>query len=163
MSNLIDAAPRAEDSRSEGCGLRPSLCVARDVGALLRGAGLRPTRQRIALGRLLYGRGDRHVTADILHDEAIRARVPVSQATVYNTLNQFTEAGLLRELIVEGAKTWFDTNVDDHHHYLVEGENRLIDIPGADIAMAAIPQIPDGMEVARIDVVVRLRPKPRQA
>ena len=146
--------------RADGCGLRPAQCVARDVGAMLREAGLRPTRQRIALGRLLYGKGDRHVTADILHDEAIRARVPVSQATVYNTLNQFTEAGLLRELAVDGARTWFDTNVGDHHHFMIEGEDSLIDIPDAHVAVSALPQIPQGMEVARVDVVVRLRRKP---
>lgn len=152
------AAPAAYD-RVVDCGLRPSLCVARDVGAMLRDSGLRPTRQRIALGRLLYAKGDRHVTAEILHEEAMRARVPVSLATVYNTLHQFTEVNLLRELAIDGSKTWFDTNVTDHHHFLVEDDNRLMDIPGAHIEVAALPEIPEGMEVARVDVVVRLRKK----
>jgi Fur family iron response transcriptional regulator len=150
----------AEDGfKTVDCGLRPSACVARDVGGMLRGVALRPTRQRIALGRLLYAKGDRHVTAEILHEEAMRARVPVSLATVYNTLHQFTEAGLLREVAVDGAKTYFDTNVSDHHHFLVEGENQLMDIHGDHMTVAGLPEAPEGMEIARIDVVVRLRRK----
>lgn len=152
------AAPAGID-RAIDCGLRPSLCVARDVGAMLRDAGLRPTRQRIALGRLLYAKGDRHVTAEILHEEAMRARVPVSLATVYNTLHQFTEVNLLRELAIDGSKTWFDTNVTEHHHFLFEEDNKLLDIPGAHVVVEAMPEVPEGMEVARIDVVVRLRRK----
>ncbi|HEY0292857.1 MAG TPA: Fur family transcriptional regulator [Hansschlegelia sp.] len=155
------AAPSASVTadRAIDCGLRPALCVARDVGGLLRDSGLRPTRQRIALGRLLYAKGDRHVTAEILHEEAMRARVPVSLATVYNTLHQFTEVGLLRELAVDGSKTWFDTNVTEHHHFLVEDDNRLFDIPGSSVSVDRIPEIPEGMEIARVDVVVRLRRK----
>ena len=151
------SAPAAD--RPVDCGLRPALCVARDVGGLLRDSGLRPTRQRIALGRLLYAKGDRHVTAEILHEEAMRARVPVSLATVYNTLHQFTEVGLLRELAVDGSKTWFDTNVSDHHHFLVEDDNRLMDIPGSSVSVDRMPVIPEGIEIARVDVVVRLRRK----
>jgi Fur family iron response transcriptional regulator len=146
-------------SKTLDCGLRPSACVARDVGGMLRSATLRPTRQRIALGRLLYAKGDRHVTAEILHEEAMRARVPVSLATVYNTLHQFTQAGLLREVAVDGAKTYFDTNVSDHHHFLVEGENHLMDIHGDHMTVDGLPEAPEGMEIARVDVVVRLRRK----
>ena len=151
----------ASASRTIACGLRPNACVARDVGDHLRAVGLRPTRQRIALGRLLYAQGDRHVTAEILHEEALRARVPVSLATIYNTLHQFTEAGLLREVAVDGSKTYFDTNVSDHHHFLVEGENTLFDIPEAHIELGGLPTAPEGMEIARVDVVVRLRRKER--
>ena len=159
MAEITTTAAPGSADRAIDCGLRPSLCVARDVGAMLRDSGLRPTRQRIALGRLLYAKGDRHVTAEILHEEAMRARVPVSLATVYNTLHQFTEVGLLRELAIDGSKTWFDTNVTEHHHFLVEDDNRLMDIPGASVTVAAMPDIPEGMEVARVDVVVRLRRK----
>lgn len=159
MAETTTTAAPASADRTVDCGLRPSLCVARDVGGMLRDSGLRPTRQRIALGRLLYARGDRHVTAEILHEEAMRARVPVSLATVYNTLHQFTEVNLLRELAIDGSKTWFDTNVTEHHHFLIEDDNRLLDIPGADVTVAAMPEIPEGMEVARVDVVVRLRRK----
>ena len=159
MAETTTTAAPVGTERALDCGLRPSLCVARDVGALLRDSGLRPTRQRIALGRLLYAKGDRHVTAEILHEEAMRARVPVSLATVYNTLHQFTEVGLLRELAIDGSKTWFDTNVTEHHHFLVEDDNRLMDIPGANVTVATLPEIPEGMEVARVDVVVRLRKK----
>ena len=88
----------------------------------LKSAGLRPTRQRVALGVLLFRDGDRHVTAEMLHDEAVRDQIPVSLATVYNTLHQFTEAGLLREVAIEGSKTYFDTNTSDHHHFYYEHE-----------------------------------------
>ena len=134
-------------------------CVYHDLRVRLRDAGLRPTRQRLGLGWLLFARGDRHLTAEGLYEEALKARVPVSLATVYNTLHQFTEAGLLRELAVDGAKTYFDTNVSPHHHFYFEGENRLTDIIGGEIAVASLPDIPEGMEVARVDVVVRLRRK----
>lgn len=126
---------------------------------MLRDAGLRPTRQRVALGEILYGRGHRHLSAEQLHEEALAASVPVSLATIYNTLHQFTEAGLLREVAIDGTKTYFDTNVDDHHHFFVEGENRVFDIPVSSVGIASIPEAPAGMEVVRVDVVVRLRRK----
>jgi Fur family iron response transcriptional regulator len=131
----------------------------RKVQDMLRTAGLRPTRQRVALAELLYSRGNRHVSAELLHEEAEAAHVPVSLATVYNTLHQFTEAGLLREVAVEGTKTYFDTNTDDHHHFFIEGENQVVDIPGSGVAMARLPEAPEGMEIVRVDVVVRLRRK----
>ena len=128
-----------------------------NIGGLLRDAGLRPTRQRVALGWLLFAKGDRHVSAEMLHEEAQKARVPVSLATVYNTLHQFTEAGLLREVAVDGSKTYFDTNLSDHHHFFLEGEERLVDIPGGRIAVSDLPAAPEGMEIARVEVIVRLR------
>lgn len=130
-----------------------------NVTDMLRGAGLRPTRQRVSLAELLYSKGARHVSAELLHEEAVGANVPVSLATVYNTLHQFTEAGLLREVAIEGNKTYFDTNVSDHHHFFIEGENRVIDIPGEGIGIARLPEIPADMEVVHVDVVVRLRKK----
>lgn len=131
----------------------------RDVTDMLRDAGLRPTRQRVSLAELLYSKGNRHISAEILHEEAVRAKVPVSLATVYNTLHQFTEAGLLREVAIDGTKTYFDTNVHDHHHFFIEGENRVVDIPNDGVVIGRIPQAPEGMEIVRIDVVVRVRPK----
>src|SRR3974390_2435183 len=104
-------------------------CPWHDVKTMLRDVGLRPTRQRMALGWMLFGKGDRHVTAEILYEEALSAKVPVSLATIYNTLHQFTDAGLLRQVAVDGSKTYFDTNVSDHHHFFIEGENDLVDIP----------------------------------
>ncbi|WP_210272803.1 iron response transcriptional regulator IrrA [Chthonobacter rhizosphaerae] len=130
-----------------------------NVRSLLSGAGLRPTRQRMALGEILFGRGHRHVSAEQLHDEAQGARVPVSLATIYNTLHQFTEAGLLREVAIDGTKTYFDTNVDDHHHFFVEGSNDVFDIPAASVSIEHVPEPPEGMEIVRVDVVVRLRPR----
>ena len=125
----------------------------------LRSAGLRPTRQRVALGDLLFAKGDRHLTVEELHEEAVSAGVPVSLATVYNTLHQFTEAGLIRVLAVESAKTYFDTNVSDHHHFFVEGENEVLDIPVSNLTIDNLPQPPEGMEIAHVDVVIRLRQK----
>lgn len=130
----------------------------------LRNAGLRPTRQRIALANLIFAQGDRHLSAEELHEEAVQANVPVSLATVYNTLHQFTEAGMLRIIAVEGAKTYFDTNVSDHHHFFLEGENLVFDIPHGERGqpvVANMPDAPEGMEIVNVDVIVRLRRKKR--
>ncbi|BCH20225.1 transcriptional repressor [Mesorhizobium sp. L-8-10] len=125
----------------------------------VRDAGLRPTRQRVALADLLFAKGDRHLSAEELHEEALAAGVPVSLATVYNALHQFTEAGLLRILAVEGAKTYFDTNTSDHHHFFVEGENKVYDIEQGPVRVVNLPEPPEGMEIVNVDIVVRLRPK----
>jgi Fur family iron response transcriptional regulator len=125
----------------------------------LRNAGLRPTRQRLALAEILFGSGDRHVSAEDLHKEALAARVKVSLATVYNTLNQFREAGLLREVAIEGDRTYFDTNTSNHCHFFVEGEGRLIDFPFEGIEVLGLPETPAGTTLAGIDVIVRLKSK----
>ncbi|MFN0192828.1 MAG: iron response transcriptional regulator IrrA [Aestuariivirga sp.] len=125
----------------------------------LRNAGLRPTRQRLSLAEILYGSGDRHVSAEDLHKEALAARVKVSLATVYNTLNQFREAGLLREVAIEGDRTYFDTNTSNHCHFYVEGEGRLIDFPSEGIDITGLPATPAGTALAGIDVIVRLKSK----
>jgi Fur family transcriptional regulator, iron response regulator len=126
------------------------------VIARLRKAGLRPTRQRVALATLLFGEGQRHVTAEELHDEALRCRLPVSLATVYNTLNQFTDAGLLREVAIEGQRSYFDTNTSNHFHFYLESERKLFDIPGGDLQVSGLPELPPGTRVRRVDVIVRL-------
>lgn len=125
----------------------------------LRAAGLRPTRQRVALANTIFRHGDRHLSAEELHDEVTANGFNVSLATVYNTLHQFTSAGLLRMLAVEGSKSYFDTNTSDHHHFFVEGENLILDIPNGPVAMKNLPEPPEGMEIAHVDVIVRLRPK----
>ena len=134
-------------------------CPLSELRDKLRRVGLRPTRQRVSLGWLLFGKGDRHITAEVLFDEATRARVPVSLATVYNTLHQFTEAGLLRQLAVDGAKSYFDTNPSEHHHFFLEEEGELVDMPSAGINVTELPEPPAGMEVAGVEVIVRLRRK----
>jgi len=125
----------------------------------LRAAGLRPTRQRVALCNLIFGAGDRHLSAEDLHEEAHKAGEPVSLATVYNTLHQFTDAGIVRPLSAEGQRTYFDTNTSDHHHFFVEAENTMIDIPDGTIQVGNLPTPPEGMEIVNVDVVVRLRRK----
>jgi Fur family iron response transcriptional regulator len=123
---------------------------------MLRGAGLRPTRQRLALARLLFDKGDRHVTAEQLHGEAVAAAVPVSLATVYNTLHQFIGAGLLREVVVNPGRSYFDTNVSDHHHFFLEDSGRLVDIPGDRIDVSNVPVPPAGTAIRRVDVIIRV-------
>jgi len=122
----------------------------------LRAAGLRPTRQRLALARLLFEGGDRHLTAEQLQAEAASARIRVSLATIYNTLHQFTESGLLREVVVEPGRSYFDTNVGDHHHFFFEGSGRLEDIPGEKVQLGKLPKPPAGTRVSRVDVVIRV-------
>lgn len=127
------------------------------VMSRLAGAGLRPTRQRLDLGALLFRHGNRHVTAEQLHAEAVAADIKVSLATVYNTLNQFRDAGLLREVVVEAGSTWFDTNIDDHHHFFHENSRHLQDICCTQMNLPDLPCLPPGTRVARVDVIIRLR------
>ena len=133
----------------------PSFAVA-DLTEVLRHAGLRPTRQRLVLGGLLFASGDRHVTAELLHAEAVSSGERVSLATVYNTLHQFKRAGLLREIAIDGSKAYFDTNTSNHNHFLIEAEGRLMDIPGASITVHDMPEPPEGFRISHVDVVVRL-------
>ena len=128
----------------------------RGVAQILRKAGLRPTRQRLALGALLFEGEDRHVTAESLHAEAGGVGHHVSLATVYNTLHQFKRAGLLRELAINGAKAYFDTNTSNHNHFFIEDEGELRDIPGRRHSRRRRPEPPEGMSIRHIDVVVRL-------
>jgi len=129
--------------------------------ARLRLVGLRPTRQRLALARLLLENGDRHITAEQLHGEAVDADIRVSLATVYNTLHQFTDAGLLREVVVEPGRSYFDTNTTDHHHFFCDADGRLQDIPGEDVMVSGFPLPPLGTEICRVDVIIRVRPENR--
>lgn len=130
-----------------------------EITRLLREAGLRPTRQRLLLGALLFGRGDRHVSAEKLHAEAVASGERVSLATVYNTLHQLKRAGLLRELAIEGSKAYFDTNTSSHHHFYFEREGTLADIPPGTIQVGGLPTPPEGMRISHVDVVVRLARK----
>ncbi len=126
----------------------------------LRRAGLRTTRQRLALGKLLFDGGDRHVTAETLHAEARANGVRVSLATVYNTLHRFTNAGLLREIMVDSQRTYFDTNTRDHHHFFIEEDRYLVDIPGEELKVAKLPHSPPGTTVTEVDIVIRVRKNP---
>jgi Fur family iron response transcriptional regulator len=128
----------------------------------LRSAGLRPTRQRVLLAELLFSKGDRHVSAEILHGEVMAVGEQVSLATIYNTLHQFTDAGLLRELAIDGSKAFFDTNVSNHNHFFIEDRGELIDISGEQIRVDGLPEPPQGMRISHIDVVVRLVPEKKR-
>ena len=129
----------------------------------LKTVGLRPTRQRVALAGLLFRAGDRHVTAEQLHQEALSERVRVSLATVYNTLHQFTDAGLLREVVVEAGRSYFDTNVSDHHHFFLVDSGSLLNIASDRVGVASLPDALRGTSVERVDVIIRLRKQPAGA
>ncbi|MCA1385419.1 MULTISPECIES: Fur family transcriptional regulator Irr [Bradyrhizobium] len=151
--------PADDDGGPDIAGLEPSP----DAGVqhclqLLGNAGLRPTRQRVALGRLLFLGGHRHVTAESLYAEAMAANAYLSLATVYNTLNQFTEAGLLRRIAADGIKSFFDTDTSLHPHFYLEGEDVLVDVAEG-LAFTKMPEALPGHEIARLDVVVHLRRK----
>lgn len=132
---------------------------ASSVTGLLRDHQLRPTRQRVALAELLFSKGHRHISAEALHEEAEHQSIKVSLATIYNTLHQFTDAGLLRAVPVDGSKTYFDTNVSNHHHFFVEDEQKVIDIPAQKLTLGMLPEPPEGMEITNVEVVVRVRKK----
>ncbi len=127
----------------------------------LRDAGMRPTRQREELAGLLFRDGDRHVTAEVLHREALQDGVQVSLATVYNTLHQFTQAGLLREVVVDSGRAYFDTNTGPHHHFFNTASQDLMDIPVDSIAVGDLPLPPSGTEIEGVDVVIRIMPRQR--
>jgi Fur family iron response transcriptional regulator len=131
-----------------------------NVIELLRAAGLRPTRQRLALARLLFDKGDRHVSAEQLHSEGVQAALPVSLATVYNTLHQFITAGLLREVVVSSGRSYFDTNVTDHHHFFFEDSGQLVDIPSDQIGVTELPAPPLGTAIRRVEVIIRVARAP---
>jgi Fur family transcriptional regulator, iron response regulator len=131
--------------------------MAKALESKLRDAGLRPTRQRLSLARLLFSRGDRHISAEQLHAEAQAARVSVSLATVYNTLNQFKSAGLLREIAIEGERSYFDTNTSNHFHFFDGSCGELTDFEADGVEVTGMPALPKGKAVDRIDVIVRLR------
>ena len=133
--------------------------MASEPKAKLRNVGLRPTRTRVALAYMLFAQGNRHVSAEMLFEEANRAKVSVALATVYNTLHEFTKVGFLRQVAVDSSKSYFDTNNTEHQHYYLEDRHELMDIPPTDVAVGKIPVPPEGYEIARVDVVVRLRRK----
>lgn len=135
----------------------PPISSARIIAAL-KAAKLRPTRQRVALGALLLNGGHRHVTADDLQRDAASANISLSLATVYNTLNQFAEAGLIRRVAVAGGRTHFDTDVGDHQHFYVEEEGKIIDVPPGSVRIGALPTPPDGYKISHVDIVIRLVP-----
>lgn len=123
----------------------------------LRAAGLRPTRQRVALAKLLFARVHRHASAEQLFNEAKANRVDVSLATVYNALHDFTEKGLLREISIDSGSSYFDTNTSDHHHFYFERSSHLEDIAAERVNITALPDAPGGAEISRVDVIIRVR------
>lgn len=132
-------------------------CPISSLKGKLRAAGLRPTRQRVMLGWMLFAKGHRHVSAEALFEEATQARASLSLATVYNTLRQFTDAGLIRQVHMGAGKAYFDTNTGEHHHFVIEGEDEVFDVEGGAVRIGAVPAAPPGFAIAGVDVIVRLR------
>ncbi len=141
---------------SNGNKIENSLTVLEDK---IRSVDLRPTKQRIALAELLFSNGNRHITAEKLHGEALENGVKISLATIYNNLHQFTTAGLLREVVVDASKSYFDTNVEPHHHFFHEDQGKLEDIFSHQLTVEDVPDLPEGTEISSIDVIVRLTKK----
>src|SRR4051794_21247002 len=123
----------------------------------LKESGLRPTRQRVALARLLIETGPGPVPAEELFQEARTAGIAVSLATIYNTLHQFTAAGLMSEVVVGSGQSYFDTNPTSHYHYFDPTNGQIIDIPPYQVRFLRLPSPPPGKVIERIDVVVRIR------
>lgn len=124
----------------------------------MNGAGLRPTRQRVSLAALLVGDGqDRHVTAETLYEASRGSNEKVSLATVYNTLRAFCAAGLMQEVTVDGTKSYFDTNMSDHPHFYWEDTAELTDAAADELQIVSLPTLPEGAEISKVDVVIRLR------
>jgi Fur family iron response transcriptional regulator len=123
---------------------------------LLQDAGLRPTKQRLALAEILFDGCDKHVTAEQVHALAVKKRLAVSLATIYNTLNSFTAAGLMREVVIDGSQVHFDTNIGDHYHLFDEKTGRVTDIPASAVRFMQLPKLPEGKVLSRVDVVVRV-------
>ena len=138
---------------------KPDLSTSADFAKQLRLAGLRPTRQRLAIAALLLDGRHRHVSADSLIEEITTAGLQVSSGTVYNTLNQFTDAGLLRRVVVHNEYSLFDTNTDHHHHFYEASNDQLVDIPSDDVILAKLPQAPDGHEIKAGDVIIHVQSK----
>ena len=125
----------------------------------LQEVGLRLTRQRLALAKLLFDNNDRHITAEVLHQEVSETGAKVSLATIYNTLHQFTEAGLLKEVIVDSSRTYFDTNVSDHHHIYFKDDEKLQDINSDELIIKSLPPVPEGKKISGVSVVVHMENK----
>lgn len=150
-----DAPDRASAEMYEELGSEAAkACVGR-----LRDVGLRPTRQRVMLAELLFAKGDRHVTAETLFSEAVDASIQLSMATVYNTLNQFTQAGLLRRIGPDGSRSFFDTNTTVHPHFYLHDEDILIDVPET-LVLEQMPEALPGHEISRLDIIIHIRRKP---
>lgn len=152
------SVPAAHNITAANTNVR-SDCPWRDLDNMLRSAGLRPTRQRLTLGWLMFGKGDRHFTAEMLYAEANTTDVNVSLATVYNTLNQFTEAGMLKRVSVDGTRAYFDTDVSSHSHFFLEEQGILIDVAEQPADMVDGVVVPEGFDLIRTEIVIRLRRK----
>lgn len=135
----------------------PQMALEADIETKLRNVGLRPTRQRLSLANILFAKGERHITAEGLYEEARKAGVVVSLATIYNTLHQFTDSGLLRAISIDSGRTYFDTNTGDHHHFYLEATKEIVDMPDGHVSIANLPNPPQGTQISRVDVIVRVR------
>jgi Fur family transcriptional regulator, iron response regulator len=160
----IETTDRAERSgRAAKREFMPTTAEELRHSATLRAHGLRPTRQRVAMMRLLFSGDDRHVSAEDMRAEADASGGRLPLATVYNSLRQFVEVGLLREVATIETRCIFDTRTDAHHHFLQSETGEMTDISNDGVAFARLPEPPEGMEIAGCEVTIRLRRKSRSA
>ena len=120
-------------------------------------SGIRPTKQRRILARILFEKGNRHISAENLYDEVKKEDRKISMATIYNTLKQFSSFGLLKEIVVDQNKSMYCNNKEPHYHLYVEDEAKIIDIPNSNIDLSNIPEIPACLNLHNIDIIVRIR------
>lgn len=138
---------------------KPDNVRLQEISDRLKKVGLRPTRQRLNIGRLLFGATHRHITADDLFQEIQTTGEQLSLATIYNTLHHFSEVGLLRRICTGSERVYFDTDTGDHHHFYVQDEDRIVDAPAGDTIINRLPEAPEGYEITKVDVVIHLKPK----
>jgi len=127
------------------------------ITALLREKGISPTSQRVAIGALLFERCE-HLSAEDVFKQVNIDHPQVSKATVYNTLKLFAEHGLIREVIADPARVFYDPNISPHHHFFDVSTGKLMDIPAEDVKILDLPALPEGMQMEGVDVIVRMRP-----
>ena len=139
--------------------MRDCMLTMSEIAKLFDKAELRQTRQRTQLAKMLFQAENRHFTAEQLHKEARTAGGTISLATIYNTLHQFRTAGLLRQVIVEPGKVYFDTNTEPHHHFYIEDDGELLDVERSEIEISTLPEIPKDCAIQETDVIIRLRKK----
>ena len=124
---------------------------------ILKKLKLRPTLQRVAITEILLRKKEVHVTAYSLEKLMVKNKIFISRATIYNNLNELSNRGFLKKVIVKNDKMWFDTNLSKHHHFYDEEEDRLVDIQEKEINFSKFPKAPDGKSIKSVDIIINIK------